>query len=126
MPRRVLTQNLASATVRYLRINADQTTDELTAAQMLAALGGQKSGVQYLTANAVWDGSPIVTTDGNGPYNLSVAGVTGGYSFTVDAIIGDITITNSPSGFIDGTISGGAALAWVNNSQSAGSLTSLA
>ncbi len=39
MPRKTITQNLAGSGVRYLRINADQTTDELTAAQMLAALG---------------------------------------------------------------------------------------
>ena len=38
MPRKALTHDLASATVRYLRINADQTTTELTAAQTRTAL----------------------------------------------------------------------------------------
>ena len=50
MPRKALTHDLASATVRYLRINADQTTSELTAAQMLAALGRV---AQVRTANLV-------------------------------------------------------------------------
>ena len=40
MPRKALTQDLAGSGVRFLRINADQSTTELTAAQMLAAIGG--------------------------------------------------------------------------------------
>jgi len=39
MPRKNLTIDLAGSGVRFARINADQTTDELTAAEMLAALG---------------------------------------------------------------------------------------
>jgi len=39
MPRKAITQNLAGSGIRFPRINADQTTDELTAAQLQTALG---------------------------------------------------------------------------------------
>ena len=51
MPRKALTHDLASATVRYLRINADQTTSELTAAQMLAAVESGSQGRASLSSD---------------------------------------------------------------------------
>lgn len=114
MPRKALTYDLASATVRFPRINADQTTSELTAALMRTALDVPKTGVQYLTANAVWDGSIIVTNDAT-TRTLSLAGHTGALVFVVTIGGNDVVITNSPGAILDGTLAGpGTWLCWVN------------
>lgn len=74
-------------------------------AAMLALLGAAKTGIQYLTANAVWDGSGFVGNDG-GSYELSLFGQTGNFFF-IGFALGAITITNSPGAVLDTTIAAG-------------------
>ena len=121
MPRKALTHDLASATVRYLRINADQTTTELTAAQLRVALGAQLAGVQYLTANAVWDGSLFVTNDA--AWQLSFAGWSAPIFVMIFAGGGNITLTNSPGGIIDGVVSTATSrVAWCAPAEADGNI----
>lgn len=63
MPRKALTQDLAGSGIRFLRINADQSTTELTAAQMLAALQvtPYAHGVLSATAGIDYANGPVQT-----------------------------------------------------------------
>ena len=64
MPRKALTQDLSSATVRFLRINADQTVSELTAAQMLAAIESGSRGRVSLGADVTRSSSDTLSNTG--------------------------------------------------------------
>lgn len=79
MPRKAFTYDIASATVRFPRINADQTTTELTAAQFRAAI--KATSCQFLAAGAnTYDGSPqVIALDS---CTLNVAGFAAPYSFS--------------------------------------------
>ena len=123
MPRKALTHDLASATVRYLRINADQTTTELTAAALRTAIGAF-GGVQYLTANAAWDGSMFILNDGTArTVNFAAA------TFPIACVIvtngANITLSNThPGGAFDGIYSAPQMMV-VNSDGSDGSLFAL-
>ena len=80
MPRKALTHDLASATVRYLRINADQTTSELTAAQMRAALATNRLLVLPGGATTLYSGENFVLEISSSDI-LNVAGMTQPYAF---------------------------------------------
>jgi len=70
VPLKALTFDLATANVRFPRINADQTTDELTAADLRAAIGVSPSPVAALVAfvETTGDNATAVMGDPGKPY----------------------------------------------------------
>jgi hypothetical protein len=82
------------------------------------------SRLQYLTANAVWDRSLVVSSDA--ARTLSFTGITGALSLIVHAANADITISGSANAILDGTVvSGQVALLWINADGTDGGIFSL-
>jgi hypothetical protein len=71
--------NGATGDANAVHYNAADGKSAGEQAQARANIGALKFGVQYLIANAVWDGSAFVTTDSGGAYTLDTSGQPGAY-----------------------------------------------
>ena len=116
----------ASSGVNGAVMTSAQTLTAGQQAQALTNIGAQKGGVQYLTANAAWDGSLMVTNDINNQ-TLDLAGATTPLVFFLPIALGDVTIANSPGAILDGQLTGpGTWLCWINAGATDGATTQLA
>lgn len=73
MPRKALTQDLAGSGIRFLRINADQSTSELTAAQALAAIESGSKGRASLSGNVTRTSAATLTNTGLSALDVPLA-----------------------------------------------------